>query len=64
MDAQGFSGLRVIAVILLEHPIDKSLLKFCHCIGKKNSVLNHAIHERFKLVFHGSAPLGRKFVPG
>ena len=57
MDPQGHGGLGMIAVVLLQHPLDETLFKFRNCVGVKNIAVNHLVNQGFKLVFHGSTPV-------
>ena len=56
VNSQGLGGLGLIAVVLLQHLLDETLLKLTDGIGVEDFVVDHASNECFKLIFHGSAP--------
>jgi hypothetical protein len=62
VDTQHLGGPGLIAVVPLEYPLNKPLLEFRQRIGIKDSVVNHSVDEGFKLVFHGSAPVGEEIL--
>ncbi len=56
VNAQGFGGFRLIAVVALQDALDEALLEFQNSIREKDAVLDHAGDEGFKLVSHFLAP--------
>jgi len=55
VNPQDFSGAGLVAVFTVQHPLDKTLLKFADRFVEQNSTLHHLINEPFQLILHDGA---------
>ena len=59
MQADSFSGLGDVVVVLLERPLDELLFKLRDGFAKQDTSINHLSNQVFQPVFHLGGGFGR-----
>jgi hypothetical protein len=52
VNAENFSGTRLVAVGAIQNALDEALFKFADSFVKHNPTFHHLIDEPFQLIFH------------
>jgi hypothetical protein len=52
VNAEDFSGARLVAVRAVQDTLDKMFFKFAYRLVEQDSSLDHLRHKSFQLIFH------------